>query len=236
MRLERLSNSLIKEYITGINNNGEITTKTLNIFQLILRRVFGFYNETHHQNVMKNIVTSLNNKTIELSKEQKSKVSKFFNKKFLSAENENVTIQTNKFRIYQFTNESYKFSCHLKSASECEIRVENPFCIGVKLKATSPKHLDIVDCLISDQLLEKDPVFSELVNFLQHTLYHSQKVEKIYWENAPKQFKSDKVVQLEDPVMKNSWIIIDRPQHAPSDKPPLSLDFLLQICEPLGNF
>ena len=217
-----------KNYITGINEQGKILSKDLNLFQIALRNFFGCYPETHYQNATRFIAKSLQDKEIPLSPNDILIIKQFFNTRQNIEEEKGL--HTKDCVLYKFHNNSYNFTCNLKSISLCELKVENKYTAIIALKAKNSNSLEVVDCLSSANLKESDPIFPELLNFLKVTLNQSTKIEQIYWKNPPKKFiKSDDNINFSKD--EEGKVIIKRSHLSNDAIPSLSLNFLLQFAE-----
>ena len=238
MRLEKFSNLWSdKEYIVGIDDKGQTLTKKLNGFQNILRSLFGFYEETHLRNITKLIahkmcLVNLGKCEFTLAKDAAMKVEQLFYKRFFRAEEiESISDEIILYDGVNIFNSHYRWVCNLQSASRCTLKIEKEFSTSVILRAKNSNSLEVIDQITSDALSKKadsDPIFSELLNFLLNVLYHSPKIEKIYYKNAPEKcLPFNENIVYEKDAEGNVWTIINRPKQLVKRMPPLSLDFLL---------
>ena len=69
-----------KEYVTGINDLDEVTTRNLNIVQRFLRCMLGCYAETHSRTALKEVGKHITRGNTFLSQKATEKVSNLFNK------------------------------------------------------------------------------------------------------------------------------------------------------------
>lgn len=69
-----------KEYITGIDCNGAVTTQRLNIFERVARDIFGWYEETHLKNALKKITAAATRENFTFADGEALKVMGLFSK------------------------------------------------------------------------------------------------------------------------------------------------------------
>lgn len=192
-----------KEYIIGFDDQGKILTKRLNIFQRIVRRIFGCYSETHLSTVLSLATKKIFKADWTFADGAAPRIMLLFKKKDLQMENASFN-RTFPIGTYSTEIDNKKVTFALEYDDGWRMYIRNDTKYGIFLTFAKskllPNALEIRDFGTSigidhetnkmSQEEKHDLAFSIHKNnlhlFLQHILQHSSKVEKFCFDDKDK--------------------------------------------------
>ncbi|MFI5343127.1 MAG: hypothetical protein ACHQUC_02785 [Chlamydiales bacterium] len=232
----------IKTYIIGFEDNGSIITRELNIFQRLIRRILGYFANTHLSNALTLAKNKIFQKDLTFKEEETLKIMNLF-EKARGRIGRNQTIATDKSIVahedpIEVEGKFFKCKTIFNKGWRINISDQNYFFSFALVRADLPNALSL--SLVERRLTRDNAVDPSLKKalqiFLTSLLHDSSVLEKLCFNPQNENLKNlldDSDFEEEKGTQTPCWSLTKKASNHSITQNPISFDFILQTSKSL---